>query len=161
MKKSKLRQNQMEFFASKQGIKRLCSKDAMIKPVFLYPDDNAEKIMQKLKKEHINSCIVVSKDKKFIGQVGDNDLVNLFLQQTLNEPLVQELNRGYRREFLYKKSKDMINNNKKTVKMDTPINKVIEILSKNNYEYVPVLGKHDKVVGVVTPSSLINLLKDY
>lgn len=158
---SKLRKNQAEFFDSEYSIRKLCSKDAMVKPVFLYPDDTAKKIMHKLRKEHINSCIVVSKDKKLIGQVGDNDLVKLFLEQAMHEPLTQVLNRGYRREFLYKTAKNMINSNKKTVKVDTPINKVIEVISANNYEYVPVLGKEDKVIGVVTPSSLINLLKDY
>ena len=137
------------------------AKDAMIRPVFLYPDDDAERIMKKLKREDTNVCIVVTNDKKFLGEIGDEDLIKLFLHQVKYEPLVQILNIGYRREFLYKKAKELINKHKSTVNFDTPINKVIELVYKEGFQYIPVLDKNKKVIGVVTPSSLINLLQKY
>ena len=156
-----LREQQAEVLSQADEIKKLCAKDAMIKPVFLYPDDSVELILKKLKKEHINACIVITKDKKFLGEISDNDIIKLFLQQVEYEPLVKILNRGYRREFLYKAAKDMINKHKAFVREDTPINTVIKLVWKEGFEYIPVLDKNDKVVGVVTPSSIINLLKDY
>jgi len=157
----KLRKEQAESLFYDESITKLFAKDAMIKPVLINSDDKVEKILKKLKKEHIDTCIVVNKDKKFIGEIGDNDIIKLFLQQVKYEPLVQLLNHGYRREFLYKTAKEMINKHKSFVRKDTPINKVIELVFKEGFEYIPVLNDENKVVGVVTPSSLINLLKDY
>lgn len=156
-----LRAQHSKLLSQENAIKKLCAKDAMIKPVFLYPDDSTDLILKKLKKEHINVCIVVSKEKKFIGEISDNDIIKLFLQQVKYEPLVKILNRGYRREFFYKTAKDMINKHKSFARTDTPINKIIKLIRKEGFEYIPVLDKNDKVVGVITPSSIINLLKDY
>jgi len=69
-----LRDQQAELLSQECDIKQLCAKDAMIKPILLSPDDHVEKILKRLKKEHINACIVVTKEKKFIGEICDNDL---------------------------------------------------------------------------------------
>ena len=140
---------------------RLFAKDAMIKPVLLYAEDKVDKVLKKLRKGNINACIVVDKDKKFLGEITDNDIIKLFLQQVKYEPLVQMLNHGYRREFLYKSAKDMVNKHTSCVKKDTLIKDVIQLIFKKGFEYIPVLDADEKVVGVITPSSLINLLKDY
>ena len=133
----------------------------MIKPVLIYVEDSADSILKKLKKEHINACIVVTKDKKFLGEIGVNDIIKLFLQQVNYEPLVQVLNVGYKREFMYKSVKEMINIHKSFVRKDTPINHIIKLIWDECFEYITVLDEKDKVVGVITPSSIINLLKDY
>jgi len=147
--------------AEEEGIKTIkIAKDAMIKPVFLYPDDNPDTIIQKLKREDTNVCIVVTKDKKFIGEIGDEDLIKFFLHQVKYEPLVQVLNIGYRREFLYKPAKNLVNKHKSTVKLNDSINKVIKLIYKEGFNYIPVLDDNKRVVGVITPSSLINLLRN-
>ncbi|MDK2850122.1 MAG: hypothetical protein PWR32_789 [Candidatus Woesearchaeota archaeon] len=146
---------------NEENILKLVAKDAMIKPILIYEDDDSEKILKKLKREDINACIVVDKDKRLIGEISDNDIIKLFLHQVKYEPLVQLLNRGYRRNFLYKKAKDIVSKKKVFVRKETPINEVIEVVFKNEFQYVPVLNDNDEVVGVITPSSLINLLKKY
>jgi len=156
-----LRDHQSEIFSQETKIKKFCAKDAMIKPVFLYAEDSVNKVLKKLKKEHINACIVVTKEKKLIGKISDNDIIKLFLQQVEYEPLVKVLNIGYRREFLYNTAKDMVSKNKSFVKTHTPINEILQILLKGGFEYLPVLNDNENVVGVITPSSIINLLKDY
>ncbi len=135
-------------------------KDVMVKPIYLYPDDDVKTIMKKLKREDTNVCIVVTKKKEFVGEIGVEDLIKLFLHQVKYEPLVQVLNIGYRREFLYKTAKDLINKHRSTVKATDSLNKVIELVCKEGFNYVPVLGKNKKVLGVVTPSSLINFLQN-
>lgn len=156
----KMRKEEAEYFAEEGEVKMLKAKDAMISPVLLYSDDECATIIKKLKREDTNVCIVIDKDKKFVGEISDNDLIKLFLQQVKYEPLVQTLNIGYRREFLYKSAKEMINKHKATVKADTPINKVIELIYKDGFNYIPVLDDKKRVIGVITPSSVIELLKE-
>jgi len=143
-----------------ESVKLKIAKNAMIKPVYLYPNDNAGTIIKKLKKEDTNVCIVVTKEKQFIGEISVEDLMKLFLHQIKYEPLVQILNIGYRKEFLYKPAKKLINQHKSTVKLNDSINKVIKLIYKEGFNYIPVLNKDKKVVGVITPSSLINLLRN-
>lgn len=157
----KLRKEESISISETENIKKLTAKDAMIKPVFLYLDDNADTIIKKLKREDTNVCIVITKEEKFIGEISDEDIIKLFLHQVKYEPLTKILNIGYRREFLYKKAKELVNKHKSTVKLDTPINKVIRLIYKEGFRYIPVLNKNKKVIGVVTPSSLIDLLQKY
>ncbi|MFH1505835.1 MAG: CBS domain-containing protein [archaeon] len=156
-----LRENDAAKIHDAKGPRVLTAKNAMIKPVFLYEDDSAEKMIKKLKREDTNVCIVITKDKKFVGEISNEDLIKLFLHQVEYEPLTRELNVGYRREFMYKKVKDLINKHKSTVTIDTPINKVIELVYKEGFHYIPVLDQNEKVIGVVTPSSILNCLEHY
>ncbi len=157
----KLKKEEATFISETENIRKLTAKNAMIKPVFVYQDDDADKIIKKLKKENINVCIVVTNDRRFAGEISDEDVIKLFLHQVKYEPLTKILNRGYKREFLYKKAKELINKHKSTVNLDTPINKVIELVYKEGFHYIPVLDKDKKVIGVITPSSLIDLLQKY
>ena len=155
----KLRGEEAIAISETEDIRRLTAKDAIIKPVFVYQDDDTDKIINKLKREDTNVCIVVAKNKKFVGEISDEDIIQLFLHQAKYEPLAKVLNRGYRREFLYKNAKELINKHKSTVNINTPINQVIELTYKEGFNYIPVLDKNKKVIGVVTPSSIIDLLQ--
>ena len=155
----KLREDEAAYISETEDIKRLTAKDAMIKPVFVYQDDDADRIIKKLKREDTNGCIVVTKDKRFVGEISDEDLIKLFLHQVRCEPLTKILNVGYKREFFYKKAKELINKHRSTVNIGTPINKVIELVYKEGFHYIPVVDKNKKVIGVVTPSSILDLLE--
>ncbi|MBN2517454.1 MAG: CBS domain-containing protein [Candidatus Altiarchaeota archaeon] len=144
-----------------KDLKRLTAKDAMIKPVFLLPDDDGDKIIKKLKAEETKVCIVVTKDKKFVGEINEEDLIKLFLIQVKYEPLTEILNIGYKRGFAHMRAVDLVNKHKATVELGTPINRVIELVYKEGFQYIPVLDKAKVVKGVVTPSSLLNLLERY
>ncbi|MBW2966590.1 CBS domain-containing protein [Candidatus Woesearchaeota archaeon] len=157
----KFREEEATFISETENIRKLTAKNAMIKPVFVHPDDDADKIMKKLKREDTNVCIVVTKDKIFVGEISNEDLIKLFLHQIRYEPLTKVLNVGYKRKFLYKKAKELINKHKSTVDYNTSINKVIELVYKEGFHYIPVLDKNKKVIGVVTPSSILDLLENY
>jgi len=157
----KFREEQSITLLETKDLGKLIAKDAMIKPVLLYPDDDTNKIIKKLKREDTNVCIVITKDQKFVGEISVEDLIKLFLHQVKYEPLTKKLNIGYKREFLYQSAKELINIHKSTVNLDTPINKVIKLIHKEGFHYIPVLDKNKKVMGVVTPSSLIDLLENY
>ncbi|MBL7100539.1 MAG: CBS domain-containing protein [Nanoarchaeota archaeon] len=157
----KLRKKEAILISETENIKKLTAQDAMVKPIFLYLDDDANTIINKLKREDTNVCIVVTKEKNFAGEISEMDIIKLFLHQIKYEPLTKILNIGYRREFLYKKAKELLNKHRSTVKLDTPINNVIKLVYKEGFQYIPVLNKNKKVIGVVTPSSLIDLLQKY
>ena len=144
-----------------EAVRRLTAGDAMVKPVFAHQDDSSKSIIKKLKREDTNVCIVVTRDKTFVGEISIEDLIRLFLHQVRYEPLTKMLNVGYRRGFMYKTAEALVNKHKSTVKRDTPINKVIELVYKEGFQYVPVLDEKQRVVGVVTPSSLLDLLEAY
>ena len=160
-KARQLRKQQAEILAFGADIQKLSAQDAMIKPVLVYAHDDAEEILEKLRKEDVTVCIVVDNEKKFLGEIADGNIITLFLKQARYEPLAKIINRGYRRNIIYKKATDFMNAHKSTVHPDTPINQVIELVYKKRFCCLPVVDKKKKVVGVVTPSSLINLLKDY
>jgi len=157
----KLREEDVKLIYESEAVVNLTAKNAMIKPVLVYQDDDANKIIRKLKREDTNVCIVVNNEKEFIGEISDEDLIKLFLHQKRYEPLTKTLNIGYKRNFIYKTAKELINKHKSTANLDTPINKLIELVYKENFHYVPVLDKNKKVKGVVTPSSILNLLEKY
>ena len=156
-----LRKQQAEILAFGEDIKKLSAQDAMIKPIIVDANDDAKKVLEKLRKEDINVCIVVNNEMKFLGEIAEENIITLFLKQARYEPLAKIINRGYLREISYKKAKDLMNAHKSIVHPDTPINKVIELVYKHGFCYIPVVDEKKKVVGVVTPSSLIKLLKDY
>lgn len=164
MKKKKevkeLREEQAEYFVDTEEIPKYYAKNVMIRPVFLNKEDETETILKKLRKESINECIVIDDKGRFFGEVNDEDIIKLFLHQVKVEPLVQILNVGYRREFLYLKAKDLVNKHKNTVTLNTPLNKVIKLVYKEGSNYLPVVDKDKKVLGVITPSSVINFLRD-
>ncbi|MFH1788047.1 MAG: CBS domain-containing protein [Candidatus Altiarchaeota archaeon] len=157
----KLRKTDALVISEIEKVRRLTARDAMVKPVFAYQDEDSDKIIKKLKREDTNVCIVVTRDKRFVGEISIEDLITLFLHQVRYEPLTKILNVGYRRGFMYKTAEELINKHKSTVELDTPINKVIELVYKEGFQYIPVLDGKEKVVGVVTPSSLLNLLEAY
>lgn len=155
----KMRKEQVKSISHIDDMSKLTARDAMIKPVLVYQDDDGGKILKKLKKEETNVCIVVTKDKRFVGEIADDDLIMLFLDQIRYEPVTRVLESGYRREFAHKKAKDLVNKHKGTITPSTPINKVIGLIYKEGFQYIPVLDKNRVVIGVVTPSSVLDLLQ--
>jgi len=161
VKLTSVRKKQVETLVEGLEIKKLVAKDAMIKPNLVRDSADIPRVLKILKKEHINACVVVTKEKKYVGLISDNQIITLFLHQVEYEPLVQTLGRGYRREFLYKNAGELCKKQRSTVRTDDPINKVIKYIHKEKFDYIPVLNTKDKVVGVITPSSVIGLLKDH
>lgn len=151
----------MKTIAYLGAIDQLTAKDAMISPVFLQEKDDATTILKKLRHEDISACIVVNKGNTFVGEISVEDVIALFVKQIHIEPMIKYLTRGYKKWFLYKNAWELCNRHKYIVYEDTNINTVIKYIYNPKFIYIPVLDKQKKVVGVVTPSSLINLLRNY
>lgn len=139
--------------------RKLNAKDAIVRAALVSGQERPESILKKLKKQHISSCFVVDKDKRLLGQISEKDIIRLFLMQVKKEPLVKKLNLGYRREFLHMHAKDLVKRKGDHVLIDTPINKVIRKLALEHDDCVAVLDHEKRVVGAITPSSIIRLLE--
>lgn len=162
--KSQLKERMTEDIKSialTDAIDQLTAKDAMVNPIFLQKDDNINQILKKLKKEDIQACIVTNKNKEFIWEISVEDIIKVFLHQVNKEPMIKYLNRWYKKWLLYKTAEEICNKHNYTVNKDTNINKVIRHIYKEWFNYIPVLDNENRVVWIVTPSSIINLLKDY
>lgn len=151
----------IKYMSNMQLVDKLTAKDAMIKPVFLQQDDNIDTILQKLKNEETYTCIVINSKKEFIWEISVEDIIKLFLQQLNKLPLIKHLNRWYKTWIFYKTAIQLIKRHKNFVKEDVNINKVIKLIYKVWFNYIPVVNNQKQVLWVITPSSLINLLKDY
>ncbi len=162
--KSQLKERMTEDIKSialTEAIEKLTAKDAMIHPVFLQKNDNINQILKRLKKEDVQACIVTNKKREFVWEISVEDIIKVFLHQVNKEPMIKYLNRGYKKDLLYKTAEEICNKHKYKVNLDTNINTVIKHIYKKWFNYIPVLDDEKRVVGIVTPSSLINLLKDY
>jgi CBS domain-containing protein len=142
-------------------IPRLYAKDAMTKPLFFHENDPVEKVLNKLKREDLNVCIVVDKDKKFRGEISDEDLVRIMAYTALNEPITRILDRAYKKEFSGMKAGNIAWFHKNIVRENTPINEVLKMVYKNRDQSVIVVREDRKVAGIITLSSLLRLLSRY
>ncbi len=153
-----LRKKQAESIADKIGSKKLTAKDAMIKPVILKQDDKIDIIIKKLRKEDTNYVIVVDENDKFLGEITVENLIRIMVNASLNEPLVNLLDIGYSRSINYTTAKDYVVRHNNVVSSDESIIEVLRLIDKKNVNYIPVLNSKQKIIGVITPSSLLDLL---
>lgn len=156
-----LLKEQVGLFNEELHLQKLSAKDAMIRPTLFYQDDGIEKIIRKLKKEDCNVCVVIGKDKRFLGEIMDDDLIRVMAHTALNDPITKNIDRCYKRELSWKKAKDLALKHKNIVLENTPINQVLEIVYKKKNQNLIVTNKKNEVVGVITLSSLLRLLSKY
>lgn len=156
-----LRKKQAELLNQEFDIPKLFAKDAMVPPTCFYENDSIDKIINKLKREDCDVCVVVDNNKKFVGEIDDEDLVRIMANTALKEPITQILDRGYKRDIKWKKAKDLAKPHKNIVLKDTPINDVLKIVYKKSYDNIIVVDEKNRIAGVITPSSLLNLLSKY
>ena len=156
-----LRKKESIDFMFEKGQKKLFAKDAMINAIILRENDTIEIIVKKLKNEDINDCIIVDENNKFLGDIPIDKIIKIIAHSSINEPLTKILNIGYRREILYTTAIDHINKHNDFAYETTPIHNILKIIDKKKVTSIPVLCENKEVVGIITPSSLLNLLNKY
>jgi CBS domain containing-hemolysin-like protein len=142
-------------------IPKLYAKDAMIKPLTFYTNDPITKVLSRLKREDQNICIVVDIDKRFRGEIADEDLVRIMAHTALNEPITRILDRAYNKELAGLKAGDLARIHKNIVLENTPINAILKKVYRENEKNIIVVNAEGKVSGIITLSSLLRLLSRY
>jgi len=152
---------QTKFLNDKFNHEKLTARDAMIKPIFLKEDDKIDLIIKKLKDEDHNYCVVVDDDYHFLGEIRIENLIKLIAHTSLNEPLVKVFDFGFKKSIIYTTSKDHMFKHKNFILENKPILNVLKLIEKKKSDYIPVLNEDKQVIGIITPSSLLNLLNKY
>ncbi len=134
------------------------AKDVMITPIFLYENDNISTIADKLKQEDTNYCIVIDKNKKFLWEITISSLIKIIAHSSIDEPLVKILDIWYRRWINFTSTKNYIKKHKNIIKKDTPLLKIMKLIDKKWFQYIPVVDDNKKVVGLITPSSILRFV---
>ncbi len=140
---------------------KILAEDVMTRPIFLYIDDTIETILGKLQTEEVDYCIVVDENKKFVWEVTDEMLLKIIAHAAVNEPLVEILDIGYKRWINHTQTKDYIRKHKNTVYSETPFFDIMKLIDKKWFQYIPVIDKDKKVIGVITPSSILRFILHY
>lgn len=114
-------------------------KDIMIKdPVTILPERTLTQALEKMRHEKVDSLMVVDSSGKFIGLI-----------------TVKNVHENYdRADKVYEITKTEVH----YVTEDANVSQVLSIMAQEKVGYVPVIGDKNNLMGLITRSSLVNVL---
>jgi len=114
-------------------------KDIMIKnPVTILPNRTLNQALEKMRRQKVDSLMVVEGSGKFIGLITANDVLQNF-------DSVEKVSEIYRTDIDY-------------VAEDANVSQVLSIMAQKQVGYVPVISDDKRLTGLITRSSLVNVL---
>jgi len=114
-------------------------KDIMITdPITISPERTLNQALEKMRKEKVDSLMVTDSESKFIGLITANDVLDNF-------------DKSY-------KVNEVIRANVHQVSEDANVSQVLSIMAQEQVGYVPVTDDKQKLTGLITRSSLVNVL---
>lgn len=114
-------------------------KDIMItEPVTILPERTLTQALEKMRRKKVDSLMVVDHSETFIGLVTANDVLQNFDK-------AEKISEIVKTEVYY-------------VNEDTNVEQVLSIMAQKQVGYVPVVSSDNKLAGLVTRSSLVNVL---
>lgn len=114
-------------------------EDIMIKkPVTIWPERTLTQALEQMRQHKVDSLMVIDRSGKLLGLTTARDVHrNLDDAEKISE--IMRANINY-------------------VSNDANVSQVLSIMAREQVGYVPVLDKNDKLIGLVTRSSLVNVL---
>jgi osmoprotectant transport system ATP-binding protein len=141
-----LRHPANEFVRSFLGEKRLTSHfswivdDVMLRnPVVMGPSRGLAEAVQTMQRKRVTGILVIDKAKRFLGIVNVTDIHNRYTEESLTLG-------------------DVMHSDIQTVRSGTPLLEAIPYVQEALFGYVPVLDQEDKLVGLLTRGSLVDVL---
>jgi osmoprotectant transport system ATP-binding protein len=114
-------------------------KDVMIKnPVTILPERTLTQALEKMRQEKVDSLMVIDESGSFIGLTTANDVL-------------QNFDRAER-------VSEILTTNVHHVSENANISQVLSIMAQKQVGYVPVISDDNKLAGLITRSSLVNVL---
>ena len=114
-------------------------KDVMIKnPVTILPERTLTQALEKMRQEKVDSLMVIDESGSFIGLTTANDVL-------------QNFDRAER-------VSEIQTTNVHHVSENANISQVLSIMAQKQVGYVPVISDDNKLAGLITRSSLVNVL---
>jgi len=144
----------------------LCAKDWLkdFSLITANQDESVETVITRLTENNISSAPVIGPKGKYIGFVDLLDLLTFVaIKMGLPKPDFLSSKRAVK-EFLAKPVGDIINvsgrNEVISVQSTTPLQDVIEILSKPDVHRVPIVNEGGDYVGIITQSDIVRYFND-
>ena len=135
-------------------------KDVMEKAVFVPPDATKRQLLSIAKKNpDTDIFLVVDKDKKFLGEITEDDLFVMLLPDDLYDDIGIQLGFDLERKFFAKTVKEVMLKHEITCNDDDDVMEVALTLVREEVECIPVLDGKGKVVGVVNQGTLLRHMK--
>jgi CBS domain-containing protein len=144
----------------------LLAKNIMIKKVItINKDASIEKLSELLLKNKISGVPVVDDDDKMVGIATEGDLI--VRDSDLHFPryfklldsiiYLESLNKfkSNLKKYLGTKVEDVMTVKVRTVRENTPVSEVANIMIRNNVNRVPVLNRKGDLVGIITRADIV------
>ncbi|HEY4662670.1 MAG TPA: CBS domain-containing protein [Candidatus Humimicrobiaceae bacterium] len=144
----------------------LLAKKIMVKKVItIKKDASIEKLSELLLKNKISGVPVVDDDGKLVGIATEGDLI--IRDSDLHFPryfklldsiiYLESLNKfkSNLKKYLGTKVEDVMTVKVRTVRQDTPVSEVANIMIRNNVNRVPVLNRKGDLVGIITRADIV------
>ena len=114
-------------------------RDIMIKnPVTISLERTLTQAFEKMRRRKVDSLMVVNKSGKLLGLITSNSVIENFDK--------------------VEKVSEIVKTVQDYVKEDATVSQVLAIMANKKTGYVPVLNENHKLVGLITRSSLVNVL---
>lgn len=131
-----------EFIGKNRLLKRpefIKVKDILIKdPVTIIPERTLTQALEKMRRQKVDSLMVVNHLGKFIGLTTANDVLENF-------DTAEKISEIVKTEVHY-------------VGENSNLSQVLSIMAQKQVGYVPVIDENNNLIGLVTRSSLVNVL---
>lgn len=131
-------------------------KEIMEKPAFVSPDATKKEII-KIAKKHkdMRIFIVADKNKKFLGDIHENDLFYMLIPNELYEDIGIELAFDLEKKFFATTAKEIMRKHDYSCQEDDEIMDVAVKFAGIEVNEMPVLNKKGQVVGVIDQGILL------
>jgi osmoprotectant transport system ATP-binding protein len=116
-------------------------QDIMVKPVTARPSKGLAEAIVQMRKQKVDTLLIVDYKQKLLGKVSVWDIHNNFqkeeiLLQDVQNPVVHKIN------------------------VNQSLTEALQIISKHHIAYLPVISEENELVGVITRSSLVDVMAE-
>ena len=145
---------------------KLLAKNIMIKKVItIKKEASIEKLSELLLKNKISGVPVVDDDGKMVGIATEGDLI--IRDSDLHFPryfklldsiiYLESLNKfkSNLKKYLGTKVEDVMTAKVRTVRENTPVSEIANIMIRNNVNRVPVLNRKGDLAGIITRADIV------
>ncbi|MCC5464268.1 ABC transporter ATP-binding protein [Pelosinus baikalensis] len=143
-----LRHPANEFVKEFIGVNRLQKADIlpsiqeiMVRPVTARPSKGLAEAIVQMRKQKVDTLLVVDPNRKLLGKVSVWDIHNNFQQE---EILLQDV----LNPVIYK------------INVSQSLTEALQIISKHHIAYLPVVSEENELLGVITRSSLVDVMAE-
>lgn len=114
-------------------------EDLMVRPVTARPNRGLAEAINTMRKNKVDSLLVVDHDEKLLGAVGVWEIQNHFNQEDLN-------------------LEDIMRRDVPTLLNTRTLNEAIFLISKHSVAYLPVINANGDLLGLITRASLVDVM---